>query len=281
MPDIWGLAIIAAKLALYLGVLTSAGTVFLALFIQIAQFRRLAVGFAVLGLIATVARFLLEGAALTGDARGMTDPEMLGLLWSTAAGTAFACRLVGLTLLVAGCMFGRFGVWLSAIGGGIALWSFASVGHVAAKDMFWPSAVLLIHLIVAAMWIGVLTPLKRLADVSTAQAAADLGHRFGRIGVVLVPMLALAGAVMGYQLLGSFSALVSSGYGQALIVKIVVVAMLLGLAALNKLRFVPRLMNGDARAARQLSQAISGEWIAVIVILLTTAVLTSGLTLPS
>lgn len=281
MPDIWGLAAIAVKFALHLGALTSAGTIFVALLFQIAHVRRLTVIFALLAFIATVVGFSLAGAALTGDVRGMTDPEMLGLLWSTPVGTALAYRLVGLALLIFGCMLGRPGLWLSVIGGGLALWSFAIVGHIPDKDMSWLSALLLLHLIAIAMWIGILTPLKRLADVSAAAEAADLGDRFGRMATVFVPLLVLAGLVMSYVLVGSAAALVGTGYGQALIVKVSVVAVLLALAALNKLRFVPKLMNGDAQAAKQLSRSISLEWIAVILILFTTTVLTSVLTLPS
>ncbi|WP_299962352.1 CopD family protein [uncultured Roseobacter sp.] len=251
------------------------------LLFQIAHVRRLTVIFALLALIASVVGFSFAGAALMGDVSGMTDPEMLGLLWSTSVGTALAYRLVGLALLIFGCMLGRPGLWLSVIGGGLALWSFAIVGHIPDKDMSWLSALLLLHLIAIAMWIGILTPLKRLADVSAAAEAADLGDRFGRMATVFVPLLVLAGLVMSYVLVGSAAALVGTGYGQALIVKVSVVAVLLALAALNKLRFVPKLMNGDAQAAKQLSRSISLEWIAVILILFTTTVLTSALTLPS
>lgn len=281
MPDIWGLAGIAVKFALYLGALTSAGTVFVALLFQIARVRRLTVIFALLALIATVVGFSFAGAALTGDVSGMTDPEMLGLLWSTPVGTALAYRLVGLALLIFGCMLGRPGLWLSVIGGGLALWSFAIVGHIPDKGIFWLSALLLLHLIAIAMWIGILTPLKRLTDVPAAEEAADLGDRFGRMATAFVPLLVLAGLVMSYVLVGSAAALVGTGYGQALIGKVSIVAVLLALATLNKLRFVPKLMNGDAQAAKQLSRSISLEWIAVILILFTTAVLTSVLTLPS
>ena len=43
---------------------------------------------AVLALLASVLGFMLHGAALTGGADGMTDPDMLGLLWQTPVGDA-------------------------------------------------------------------------------------------------------------------------------------------------------------------------------------------------
>ena len=82
MPDIWGFAAIITKFALYLGVLTAVGTVTVALVFRLRQYKRLGLVFAVIGLVAAVLSFSLSGANLTGDASGMTDPEMLGLLWS-------------------------------------------------------------------------------------------------------------------------------------------------------------------------------------------------------
>lgn len=281
MPDIWGLAAIAAKFAIYLGVLTSAGTVFVALLFRVTDVGRFAIVFAGLGLFGTIIGFSLAGAVLTGDVSGMTDRQMLGLLWTTSAGTAIAYRLVGLSLLIFGMMIGRPGLWMSALGGMIALWSFATVGHIPDRALPWLDALLLLHLITVAVWIGILTPLKRLAHAASADLAADLGERFGRLAIFTVPLLILAGLVMSYVLVGSIAALFETGYGQFLMGKIAVVAILLGLAALNKVRFVPRLTAGDISAAQHLSRSIAWEWSAVIAILLVTAILTSALTLPS
>lgn len=281
MPDIWDLSAIAIKFILYLGVFVSTGTVFAALLFQVKNIRRLTVIFASLGLIATVMGFSLGGAALTGDVRGMIDPQMLGLLWSTPVGSALASRLAGLILIISGMMFGRSGIWASAIGAALTLWSFTIVGHVSSRARVWLDLLLLIHLFSIALWIGILIPLQRLARTSATQDAAHLAHRFGNLAVIFVPLLVLAGLIMSYVLVGSIAALFGTGYGQALIVKVFVVTTLVGLGALNKLRFVPKLMTDDTQAAQHLSRSISFEWGAVILILVTTAVLTSALTLPS
>lgn len=281
MLDTWRAAAIAAKLLLYVGVLTSSGTVFARLVFQVTDMRFFAFVFGLLGLVGALLGFSLGGAALTGDASGMTDPEMLGLLWSTQTGTALAFRLAGLTLLIFGLALGRPGDWVSGFGGVLALWSFATIGHIPDREMIWLDVFLLIHLCAIAIWIGILTPLKRLAENGTASGAADLGHRFGNLAMVFVPLLILVGLVMSYVLVGSIEALFSAGYGQALAAKVIFVGVLLGLAALNKLRFVPRLRAGDAQASQHLSRAIALEWVAVAAVLLTTAILTSVLTLPS
>ncbi len=86
---------------------------------------------------------------------------------------------------------------------------------------------------------------------------------------------------MGYQLVGSFSALVGTGYGQALILKVLLVSALLLLAAANKLRFIPALRSGDPAAASHLSKSISIEWFVILAVLGMTAILTTTVTLPS
>lgn len=282
MPDVWGLAAIVTKLALYLGVLTAAGTVMAALTFRLDRTRGLAAAFAVLGLGATILAFSLRGANLTGDVSGMTDPEMLGLLWNTPVGTVLILRLAGLSLLIVGLFMGRIGPWVSVIGGTMAIWSFDHVGHVSGRDVTLLDVALTLHLMAVALWIGVLTPLKRLASSSNTYAvAADVGHRFGVIASITVPVLIIVGGYMGYQLVGSLPALIGTGYGQTLIIKVLLVGGLLGLAAANKLRFIPALRSGDPVAAKHLSTSISVEWLIILAVLGATAVLTTNLTLPT
>jgi putative copper resistance protein D len=282
MPDAFGLAAIITKFALYLGVMTATGTVIATLMFRLDRTRGLAAAFAVLGLMATILAFSLRGANLTGDVSGMTDPEMLGLLWTTPVGTALLLRLLGLGLLIAGLFMGRLGTGVSVLGGVIAIWSFDHVGHVSARDTTLLDISLTLHLLAVALWIGVLTPLKRLASSSNTYAlAADVGHRFGVVATVAVPALIIVGGYMGYQLVGSFPALIGTGYGQALIIKVLLVGLLLALAAANKFRFIPELRAGDPAAASHLSKSILVEWLVILAVLGTTAVLTTNLTLPT
>ena len=282
MPDAFGLAAIVTKFALYLGVMTSAGTVMAMLMFRLERTRGLAMTFAVLGIVAAILAFSLRGANLTGDVSGLTDPEMLKLLWTTPVGTALLLRLVGLGLLIAGLFMGRVGTWVSVLGGVIAIWSFDQVGHVSGLETTLLDLALMLHLLAVALWIGVLTPLKRLASSSSTYAsAADVGHRFGVVASATVPVLIIVGGYMGYVLVGSLDALIGTGYGQALIIKVLLVGLLLGLAAANKIRFIPALRVGDSAAANHLSKSISVEWLVILAVLGTTAVLTTNLTLPT
>lgn len=284
MPDLWQLAAVVAKFLLYLGVLGSTGLVLArAVFDREtgrmqATFRRHASALAILAFLAAGLGFALTGAAMTGEASGMTDPEMLGLLLQTPVGTALALQAAGLAFLLGGVWLPGRGVWVAVGGGMLALWSFCRVGHVADTGSIWLEAVLLVHLAAAAFWIGILAPLRSLAAGSLKEAAA-LGRRFGRIAGVTVPVLIAAGIVLAWRLVGDLPALVATGYGLALLAKVTGVGVLLAAAAANRLRFVPAMERGNGQAAAGLRRSIALEWVAVCAILFVTAGLT-GLAAP-
>ena len=237
---------------------------------------RQASALALLALLAAGFGFLLRGAAMAGDVSGMADPEMLGLLWQNPPGTRLLLLASGLILIFAGLRAPRIGSWIAAAGGVLALWSFTRIGHVPDAGPVWLEALLVLHLAAAAFWIGILSPLRRLAGASESLSdAAALRHRFGRIAAVTVPLLIAAGVVMAWRLLGDVAALTTTGYGLTLLAKIAAVVVLLGAAAHNKLRFVPAMWRGDPVAAARLRRSIAIEWLAVCAILLVTATLTT------
>ena len=282
MPDLWELASAVTRFLLYLGALGSVGLVLARIVfgretggMHGAMVRR-ATALAVLALLATVIGFALKGAAMTGEPSGMTDPEMLGLLWRTPVGTGSAIRVAGLVLVLLGLRLPRIGLAIAAAGGLAALWSFTGVGHVADAGALWLEMLLLLHLAGAAFWIGILSPLRALAgDPEGLSLAASLGHRFGRVATVTVPLLIAAGIVMAWQLLGGLGALLATGYGLTLLAKTGAVACLLAAAAANKLRFVPAMRAGDRSGTAALRRSIAVEWAAVCLVLLATAALTT------
>lgn len=281
MPDGWELASALAQIPLYLGVLGSMGLVLVRIAFgrETAELHATMVGqataLALLALLADGIGFALKGAALTGELSGMTDPEMLGLLWQTPVGAAFACRIAGLGLVLLGLRLTGVGLPIAAGGGLLALWSFARVGHVADVGALWLEFLLLLHLAAAAFWIGVLSPLHILAGHrENPSLAASLGHRFGRVAAFTVPFLIVAGIVLAWRLVGGVEALLETGYGLTLLAKIGAVACLLAAAAANKLRFVPAMRAGDRRGAAAVRRSIAVESAAICLVLLATAALT-------
>ncbi len=288
MPDIWGIGAILSKLILYVGIGGSTGL----LIIQIAftdlvsrlsdSMRLQVVLLAALALVASVLGFMLRGAALTGGADGMTDPEMLDLLWQTSVGDALVLRITGAILIIAGVFIPLVGQWIALAGGLLALWSFAQVGHIPELEPTGVRLLLLLHLLGVAFWIGILGPLRTLSlRQEYLSDAAKLGHRFGQAASIVVPAMILAGLIMAWMLLGDVRALTTTGYGQTLLIKIALVGAVLTSAAANKLRFVPAMQAGDDKAARHLARSIEIETTVILMVLVATATLTSVLTLPN
>ncbi|WP_171173033.1 CopD family protein [Ruegeria sp. HKCCD8929] len=281
--DVWALSAIAVGFLFYASALLAMGLVVVGAFlgpfpaqVQAATTRQIAVC-AVLALVLTALGFALRAAALTGDASGLTDPEMLMLLWQTPVGTELVLRVAGLALILIGLITGR---GLDLIGAAILIAAFTQSGHVASADWSGLRVALGLHLAGIAFWIGVLPPLLRLAREDIYfEEAARVGHLFGQIAAVVVPLLLLAGLVMAWGLLGSLSALTST-YGLVLIGKLVLVSVLLGLGAANKLRFVPAMHRGERQAARHLARSVRLEMFVAAAVLLVTAILTGGPSLP-
>ena len=139
-----------------------------------------------------------------------------------------------------------------------------------------------LHLIAASVWVGGLVyfgalylPLvHRVAPDSVRPAAL----RFSRLALISVVVLVLTGIAQSYLYLGSPVALVKSGYGRTLLVKLIILAPLLLLAAINRWRIVPRLV-GMARLWRSLVVVVRLETaLALTVALIAAAV---GITEPA
>ncbi|WP_299892504.1 CopD family protein [uncultured Ruegeria sp.] len=288
MPDIWGIGAILSKLMLYVGIGGSTGLLIIRaafadlvsplsdrMSVQVALLAALALAGSVLG-------FMLRGAALTGGPDGLTDPEMLGLLWQTPVGDVLVSRVTGVVLIIVGVFIPFGGQWIALAGGLLALWSFAQIGHVPELELKGVRLLLLLHLLGVAFWIGILGPLRTLSQrPEYLSNAAMLGHRFGQAASVIVPALIVAGLLMAWMLLGDLWALTTTGYGQTLLIKLALVGAVLTFAAANKLRFVPAMQAGDEKAARHLARSIEIETAIILVVLAATATLTSVLSLPN
>ena len=278
MVDVWTGLLALNTLGLYASALVSFGSVLIGFaFTRILRrpyYRDLTLIWALLGVILSASDLALRAAALTGTASGAMDPEMLKLVWSTSVGDAALWRVAGFALLLVGALLGRMGSWLALSGGVLVMCSFTLLGHVAEQEAFWLQLVLYFHLSAAAFWVGILGPLRRLAlDREKLDVAAQLGHGFGQAAMAVLPVLIVAGLLMAWQLLEDW-AVVITPYGLILLTKILVVALLMGLGATNKMRHVPAMLRGDTRAADALARVIRKEQVVVALVLAITAVLT-------
>ncbi len=233
----------------------------------------------VAGVAASAARVLVTAASLSGDAAGMLDSRLLALVWRSAEGRAAAIRVGGLVLLASALVRRGGPGWLAGLGATAAATSFAWAGHTHAAP---PSAaasaapwVMALHLTAAAFWLGALAPLSMYARRGETRTVGALAERFGRVAIAGVAALLAAGIGALCILLDRPSDLWSSAYGRLVCTKVALVACLLGLAAMNKLHLVPRIMAGDADALRRLRESIGAEMIVAMFILFVTAALTT------
>ncbi|MER5930265.1 copper resistance protein CopC [Streptomyces sp. NPDC002054] len=97
----------------------------------------------------------------------------------------------------------------------------------------------ILHLLAVATWLGGLTAL--LVALHTSPALPrEAVQRFSRIAFTSVLVLAATGLYQAWRQVGSWSALTGTGYGQLLLIKIGLVAVLVGVAWLSR-RWTARL----------------------------------------
>lgn len=293
--DGWVVAAILAKAVGYAAALLAmGGALFLAVFARdAAMFGREAAGAsgpgtlvrrvtiaAALVLVAVLAlRFGIRSARISGmGLEGMTDATMLGFVWSSPLGSAAIWRGAGAALVLFVVLRNAAGMLLGVAGAVLIAASYAQVGHSLGEPRWLLGSLLVAHLLAVAYWVGALVPLRRAAR---SPDGAALLHRFGTIATGVVGLLVMVGASFAWFVSGSATALLGTAYGWTLLAKVALVAALLGLAALNKLRLVPALASGDPMAAPALRRSIAWEGAAVALILVATAALTTITTPPA
>jgi len=238
--------------------------------------RRAALGTAVLALAFVVVQYGLEAARMSGELSGVFDSSMQGLVLQSSTAAAFAWRLAGLAILLAGLRArSDAGALLSLLGATLVLCSFALVGHTSSHPHRWAlSLLLLTHLAIVAFWFGALVPLSVASRRESPSAAAEITDAFSRLALSIVPVLVVAGLVLAALILKDLSALRTT-YGQLLLVKFTGFALLMGLAALNKWYLGPALKTGDPRVGVLFRRSLGAEYALIAAVLAVTAVLTT------
>lgn len=137
------------------------------------------------------------------------------------------------------------------------------------------AALISLHILGLAFWIGALAPIYRLSGNPEGTVAGQVSQDFGRLAVWVVGGLTLAGGVTLWLLTGNLLNSFFTPYGQFIAIKLGVFVGIIGLAAWNKLRLTPALLRQEQGAGRNLRQSIRAEALLVALVLLTTAVLTT------
>jgi copper transport protein len=171
--------------------------------------------------------------------------------------------------------------WTAVSLPGLALlgtWAFA--GH--SRSMRWPTLGVLTdvaHHAAAAAWIGGLAIVGLIVIPKTApDVLIPAVRNFSRVAAVSVAVLVGTGIVQSVRLVGNPANLLDANHGRFLLVKVVIVAAMLGLANLNRRR-VDAQLDDPATLPRHLGtlrQAVLGEFaIGLIIIGITAAMVVS------
>jgi putative copper resistance protein D len=241
---------------------------------------------AVLGLIAVSINYFAQiGAFAENGLMGMFDAQMHAFLWPTQVGQTVLWRLIGfgLMLVASGLLLHKnryikkFSAVLAIISSLLIAVTFTFIGHSTELGLI-AQGLILIHVLIIGSWIGAFYPLWKLCSTDDNIVIENVMDTFGRLGIVIVILVLLSGMGMVWMLFDSPTELFSSDFGIAVTIKLCLVAIILLIAAWHKLVLVPKLTIAPLSFAKQkLQKSIGLEALIAVLILATTAVLSSVL----
>ena len=285
--DVWLAASVLTKSGIYLTSFFAAGSLLVlwllkpSLVAGTKQHLQLTI-WAILGsAVLTVLRIAVQAGQIYDEGwSGLFNIEMISIIAEGPLGPSSYVRLAGLALLLSAVWLGVARSPMTIAGAVLIAVSFSIIGH-ATKDQVILGSLIVLHLLAVSYWLGALYPLHVMADErDNLVQTGEIAHKFGKQAAFIVPVLIIAGVAFAINLVGSPLNLIGTDYGLLLLFKIVMVAGLLALAALNKFRLVPTLMQGNQASAKRLQTSIKLEFIAFLIIFALTAMLTTAVNLP-
>ena len=205
---------------------------------------------------------------ITSDFHSVVDPEDLRLyFFEPPFGTVSFARLALLAAAVLITALPWRGYWwlaaLSGIGA-LLLISQAWLGHAAEGGAGLYGDVMVtvyaIHMLAAGAWVGGLPPLlfalaeqRRFGPWEARDCTLYICARFSLMAMVAVTLIVLSGiANAGFRVMGSFGKLFDTSYGDPLLTKVAVVAVMLALAYFNRFVAMPRLRAASLKGMAQI-----------------------------
>ena len=239
-------------------------------------------------LIAGVIRLYLELQMMNA----MPDmPGMKGMGWGdmvmhTAWGFAFRIQMASAVLAVVALFMASRGMrnaWYIAALAGLALAIAPALGgHAAASPRFTAMLVATdwLHVIAGSTWLGSLLSVMvvgvpvalSLEGSNRWTSVASLVNAFSPLALVSAAVLSATGVFAGWVHLGRVSALLETGYGQTLLVKLALVALTFVVGAYNFRSVQPRLT--EETGTMRLRRSAAVELTIGALIILATGVLT-------
>ena len=187
---------------------------------------------------------------------GATDTTFIVTAWMTILALALG--------MVAGRVTPSSAARLAAIALLVMAAGFAASGHASSAAPAWLARPTVgLHAIAVALWLGSFFPLLRL---SCPGGLVTLQH-FSRLAPATVGGVVATGAVLIFLQLDSPADVVATSYGRLLLLKLALVAGLMGLGASNRYRWTRAALAGDAYAQRHLRRNVVIEIVLATLIL--------------
>jgi len=226
----------------YAGVIGLVGLAFVALVIVggVAD-RRLRIGLWVAWVLA-----LVGVAGITEAQRRSAHLGVSHLLGSSLGHSLFERGLpvlaagVGL-LLASATRWRRAGIAIAGLGGAGAMLADPATGHpAAARTWDWLRiGTQWAHFLAVGLWIGGLIGLLLVLGRLTRDERSRVARRYSNAALVALAVVALTGSLRAIDEVGSWHNLLHTGFGQLVLLKIGLLAVLIGLGAVNRFKSVP------------------------------------------
>jgi copper transport protein len=191
------------------------------------------------------------GLALLTLAQRSSAGVPLGDFFDTYAGNAIVARSIALAVAGAALLWAwaarsvwprRISMGIVAVASGAAAAVHVGAGHAAAETGWTRWAALggqWSHLVAAGVWLGGLAALLVGLRGAAAPEKTRAIHRFATVAAVALGAVVVTGVWRSAIALPAWGDLFSSGYGQAILVKVGLVGVIAALALWNRRRTVP------------------------------------------
>jgi putative copper resistance protein D len=241
-----------------------------------ATVRKLQLWPSLLGIVVLLLHLALEPARLAGNYAGMLDPTLQGLVLGASGARTHAMQVIGLAAIAIGTVrTDRAFRWIAVAGAFMTAAGFLMTGHTSTNE--WRAELapfLLVHVLIVAFWFGSLLPIYAMLRLETGAVAAAALQRFSSKAVWLVPFIAVAGVRLLLTIANGLPDF-RAPYGALMLAKVAGFALLVGLAAWNKVILVPAVVAGKPVARELLQWSILVEVLLLVAVLSVTAFMTS------
>lgn len=247
------------------------------------RLRRFGVWAAAGAAAATIALLAVQVGSLAGTGlAGMFDREVLVEVTASPFGIGMVVRTAALVALATLLSRWPDRTLYAAVAGAVAVASFVLVGHSAVTQPRWFAGLAdVTHVAAAAVWFGGLVALgavlwwqRREADASVSAAAVS---RYSQVAAGALAAVAVSGGGLAWLEVRALRALLTTPYGQVLVAKLALVALIMAVAAYNRYRLVPAVRDVERLGAgrRLLRRTVAVEAGLMVAVIAVTSVLVS------